>query len=137
MTETTTSLTIDRYASDGKVLGSVGLDPTIFGVTINVPLMHQVVTAQLAARRSGTQKTKTRAEVAGGAVVALSAMHAGGDVPAAVAAGASLVAARAVAGADGGVHLGGDLGGVEDLSRGHSDVWQAGDVAGDDPVAAV
>jgi large subunit ribosomal protein L4 len=36
-------------------------------VTVNVPLIHQVVTAQLAARRSGTQNTKTRAEVAGGA----------------------------------------------------------------------
>lgn len=67
ITEANTSLTIERHASDGRVLGSVGLDPTIFGVTINVPLMHQVVTAQLAARRSGTQKTKTRAEVAGGA----------------------------------------------------------------------
>ena len=38
----------------------------MFGVQPNVPLMHQVVTAQLAARRSGTQSTKTRAEVRGG-----------------------------------------------------------------------
>jgi large subunit ribosomal protein L4 len=45
----------------------VELDETIFGVAVNVPLIHQVVTAQLAARRSGTQSTKTRAEVAGGA----------------------------------------------------------------------
>ena len=49
------------------MLGTVELDETIFGVTVNVPLIHQVVTAQLAARRSGTQNTKTRAEVAGGA----------------------------------------------------------------------
>jgi large subunit ribosomal protein L4 len=49
------------------VLGTVELDETIFGVAVNVPLIHQVVTAQLAARRSGTQNTKTRAEVAGGA----------------------------------------------------------------------
>ncbi len=42
------------------------LDPAIFGIEPNVPVMHQVVTAQLANRRSGTQSTKTRAEVAGG-----------------------------------------------------------------------
>jgi large subunit ribosomal protein L4 len=44
----------------------VQLDPTIFGIQPNVPVMHQVVTAQLAAARRGTQSTKTRAEVAGG-----------------------------------------------------------------------
>jgi large subunit ribosomal protein L4 len=38
----------------------------MFGIEPNVPVMHQVVTAQLAARRSGTQSTKTRAEVRGG-----------------------------------------------------------------------
>jgi large subunit ribosomal protein L4 len=48
------------------VLGTVELEPTVFSVPVNVPLVHQVVTAQLAARRSGTQKTKTRAEVSGG-----------------------------------------------------------------------
>ena len=42
------------------------LDPTYFGIEPHVPVMHQVVTAQLAARRAGTQSTKTRAEVAGG-----------------------------------------------------------------------
>jgi large subunit ribosomal protein L4 len=42
------------------------LDPAIFGIEPNVAVMHQVVTAQLAARRAGTQSTKTRAEVAGG-----------------------------------------------------------------------
>lgn len=42
------------------------LDPDIFGIEPNVPVMHQVVTAQLAARRAGTQSTRTRAEVAGG-----------------------------------------------------------------------
>jgi large subunit ribosomal protein L4 len=54
-----------RDASGGPV-GSVELDPVVFGVKPNVPLMHQVVTAQLAAARSGTQSTKTRAEVRGG-----------------------------------------------------------------------
>jgi large subunit ribosomal protein L4 len=45
---------------------NVDLDPAIFGLAPNVAVMHQVVTAQLAARRSGTQSTKTRAEVRGG-----------------------------------------------------------------------
>ena len=44
----------------------VELDAEIFGIEPNVPVMHQVVTAQLAARRSGTQSTKTRSEVRGG-----------------------------------------------------------------------
>jgi len=42
------------------------LDPAVFGIEPNVAVMHQVVTAQLANRRAGTQSTKTRAEVAGG-----------------------------------------------------------------------
>lgn len=45
---------------------SVELAPEIFGIEPNTAVMHQVVTAQLAARRAGTQSTKTRAEVAGG-----------------------------------------------------------------------
>jgi large subunit ribosomal protein L4 len=44
----------------------VELDPYTFGIEPNVGVMHQVVTAQLAARRSGTHSTKTRAEVSGG-----------------------------------------------------------------------
>ena len=50
----------------GSDAGTVDLDDTYFGVQPNVPVMHQVVTAQLAARRSGTQSTKTRSEVSGG-----------------------------------------------------------------------
>lgn len=50
----------------GKDAGSVELDDEVFGVQPNVPVMHQVVTAQLAHRRAGTQSTKTRAEVSGG-----------------------------------------------------------------------
>ncbi len=42
------------------------LDPAVFGLEPNVSVMAQVVTAQLAARRAGTQSTKTRAEVRGG-----------------------------------------------------------------------
>lgn len=45
---------------------STTLDPAVFGIQPNVPVMHQVVTAQLAARRAGTQSTKTRSEVRGG-----------------------------------------------------------------------
>ena len=50
----------------GKDSGTIELDDEVFGIKPNVPLMHQVVTAQLAARRSGTQSTKTRSDVSGG-----------------------------------------------------------------------
>ncbi|MBS1837598.1 MAG: 50S ribosomal protein L4, partial [Actinobacteria bacterium] len=50
----------------GTATGTVELDDAMFGIEPNVAVMHQVVTAQLAARRSGTQSTRTRAEVAGG-----------------------------------------------------------------------
>jgi large subunit ribosomal protein L4 len=59
-----TSITVKNSA--GKDAGNLDLDEAMFGVQPNVPLMHQVITAQLAARRSGTQSTKTRAEVRGG-----------------------------------------------------------------------
>lgn len=58
--------TVDIVTATGTKSGSVELDEIVFGVEPNVPLMHQVVTAQLASRRAGTQSTKTRAEVAGG-----------------------------------------------------------------------
>ena len=58
------SLTVKSPA--GADAGTVELDEQIFGVQPNVPVMHQVVTAQLAARRSGTQSTKTRSDVRGG-----------------------------------------------------------------------
>jgi large subunit ribosomal protein L4 len=50
----------------GKEAGSVELPDAIFGVEPNPAVMHQVVTAQLAAARAGTHSTKTRAEVRGG-----------------------------------------------------------------------
>jgi large subunit ribosomal protein L4 len=50
----------------GKDSGTIELDDDVFGIQPNVALMHQVVTAQLAARRSGTQSTKTRSDVSGG-----------------------------------------------------------------------
>jgi len=50
----------------GSDSGSLQLDDSVFGITPNTAVLHQVVTAQLAARRSGTQSTKTRAEARGG-----------------------------------------------------------------------
>jgi large subunit ribosomal protein L4 len=50
----------------GAESGSVDLDDAVFGIEPNVAVMHQVVTAQLAARRAGSHSTKTRAEVRGG-----------------------------------------------------------------------
>ena len=58
--------TVARRSVDGAVLGHVELDPELFGIEPNVGVLHQVVTAQLAAARAGTQSTRTRAEVAGG-----------------------------------------------------------------------
>ena len=51
--------------SSGKTAGNVDVADELFAVEPNVPVMHQVVTAQLAGRRAGTQSTKTRAEVSG------------------------------------------------------------------------
>jgi large subunit ribosomal protein L4 len=50
----------------GADSGTVELPDDIFGIEPNVAVMHQVVTAQLAAKRAGTHSTKTRAEVRGG-----------------------------------------------------------------------
>ena len=58
--------TIDVLDLAGKKVGSVDLSAEWFGGEVNIPVMHQVVTAQLAAARQGTHKTKTRAEVSGG-----------------------------------------------------------------------
>jgi len=60
------SVLVERCNDSGDLLGIVQLDPEYFGAHVNVPLLHQVVTAQLAAKRSGTHSTKTRAEVSGG-----------------------------------------------------------------------
>jgi large subunit ribosomal protein L4 len=51
---------------DGKESGSVELPAELFDVEPNIALMHQVVIAQLAAKRQGTHSTKTRGEVSGG-----------------------------------------------------------------------
>lgn len=54
------------YDSTGKQTGEMALDAAVFGIEPNVAVMHQVVTAQLAAARAGTHSTKTRGEVSGG-----------------------------------------------------------------------
>ncbi len=58
--------TVERRRIDGTVIDTVSLDPGIFGLVPNTAVLHQVITAQLAGARAGTQSTRTRAEVAGG-----------------------------------------------------------------------
>ena len=58
--------TVDVRSVSGSPVSRVRLDDAVFGVQPNVAVMHQVVTAQLAAARSGSQSTRTRAEVRGG-----------------------------------------------------------------------
>ncbi len=50
----------------GAAAGTVDVADTLFAIEPNAAVLHQVITAQLAARRAGTQSTKTRAEVSGG-----------------------------------------------------------------------
>lgn len=61
----TATNTIDTLDVTGKKSGTIGLPAELFDVQTNVPLIHQVVVAQLAAARQGTHKTKTRGEVSG------------------------------------------------------------------------
>ncbi|MEV6249555.1 50S ribosomal protein L4 [Streptomyces sp. NPDC051742] len=58
--------TIDILSPAGDKTGTVELPEEIFGAKVSVPLIHQVVVAQLAAARQGTHKTKRRGEVRGG-----------------------------------------------------------------------
>ena len=59
------ALKVDIKSAAGKVTGSIDLPAATFDVQTNVPLIHQVVVAQLAAARAGTAKTKNRGEVSG------------------------------------------------------------------------
>ena len=54
------------YDRTGAAVGSVELNDELFDAPVNVAVLHQVVTAQLAGRRMGTHDTKTRGEVRGG-----------------------------------------------------------------------
>ncbi len=65
-TATAQDLKVDVIGADGKKAGSVDLPAEVFGVQVNVALIHQVVVAQQAAARQGTHSTKTRGEVSGG-----------------------------------------------------------------------
>jgi large subunit ribosomal protein L4 len=60
------STTIDIRTPGGETAGSVDLPAEVFDVQVNVPLIHQVVVAQLAAARRGTAAVKSRGEVSGG-----------------------------------------------------------------------
>lgn len=59
---------VSVYTKDGKNSGTITLKDDIFAVEINKPVMHQVVVAQLANKRQGTQSALTRAEVSGGGI---------------------------------------------------------------------
>ncbi|WP_114561332.1 50S ribosomal protein L4, partial [Desertihabitans aurantiacus] len=57
------TLTIDVVDGSGQKSGSTDLPAELFDAPVNIPLIHQVVVAQLAAARQGTHATKTRGEV--------------------------------------------------------------------------
>ena len=59
-------VTAPFYKADGSANGEIELDSEVFGIEPNLDVLHQVVTAQLAAARAGTASTKTRSEVRGG-----------------------------------------------------------------------
>lgn len=59
-------MSIDILSPTGSKTGTVDLDDAVFGIEPNTAVMAQVVTAQLAARRAGTQSTQTRSEARGG-----------------------------------------------------------------------
>jgi len=58
--------TLDLLNQEKKKVGTITLRDDVFAVQVNVPLVHQVLKAQLAGRRQGTAKTKTKSEVRGG-----------------------------------------------------------------------
>ncbi|GAA4794159.1 50S ribosomal protein L4 [Corynebacterium canis] len=61
-----TNLKLDVHTADGGIDGQVELPAAIFDREASIALMHQVVNAQLAAKRQGTHSTKTRGQVSGG-----------------------------------------------------------------------
>lgn len=66
MATDTTNLSLDVVDLSGDAVGSVDLPPAWFDGKVNIAAMHEVVTAQLAAARQGSHKTKARGEVRGG-----------------------------------------------------------------------
>jgi large subunit ribosomal protein L4 len=59
---------VSLYKKDGTEAGQIELNDAVFGAEVNEAAMHQVVVAQLAAKRQGTQSVLTRAEVRGGGI---------------------------------------------------------------------
>jgi len=57
---------VSVYNIEGKEVGTIDLNDAVFGVEVNEHLVHMAVVSQLANKRQGTQKAKTRAEVSGG-----------------------------------------------------------------------
>ena len=57
---------VSVYNMEGKEVGTLELNDAVFGVEVNEHLVHLAVVAQLANKRQGTQKAKTRSEVSGG-----------------------------------------------------------------------
>ena len=57
---------VSVYNMEGKEVGTIDLNDAVFGVEVNEHLVHMAVVAQLANKRQGTQKAKTRSEVSGG-----------------------------------------------------------------------
>lgn len=60
--------TVGLFNIEGKKVGDVSLNEKVFNVEVNKAVLHQVVVAQLANKRQGTQSAKTRAEVRGGGI---------------------------------------------------------------------
>ena len=57
---------VSVFNMEGKEVGTLELNDAVFGVEVNEHLVHMAVVAQLANKRQGTQKAKTRSEVSGG-----------------------------------------------------------------------
>ena len=57
---------VSVYNIEGKEVGTIDLNDAVFGVEVNEHLVHMAVVSQLANKRQGTQKAKTRSEVSGG-----------------------------------------------------------------------
>ena len=60
--------TVGLFNIEGNKVGEVALNDNVFNVEVNAAVLHQVVVAQLANKRQGTQSAKTRAEVRGGGI---------------------------------------------------------------------
>ena len=60
---------VGLFNKEGQQVGDIQLNEQVFGVEVNKYALHQVVVAQLANKRQGTQSAKTRSEVRGGALI--------------------------------------------------------------------